>query len=311
LELNISRGKEKTVIGIVGDVKNVDQSVFNNMEGVDKILKVSVLYKLVSREFCRLDTIITIGSVKIGGNNFTSIAGPCAIESLAQMRRTAKFLQNNGVKIMRGGAFKPRTSPYAFKGLGVQGLEIMRDTAHECDLLTVSEVMKISQIDIMMEYVDILQIGARNMKNFSLLEEVGKIDKPVLLKRGESATVEDLLLAAEHIAYGGNKNIILCERGIKTFANYTRNTLDLSVVPILHKLTHLPVIVDPSHATGIRELVLPMALAATAAGAQGLMIEIHPKPEEAKCDGVQSLTFKQFKKLKDSVETIWAAAQQK
>ena len=166
LELNISRGKEKTVIGIVGDVKNVDQSVFNNMEGVDKILKVSVLYKLVSREFCRLDTIITIGSVKIGGNNFTSIAGPCAIESLAQMRRTAKFLQNNGVKIMRGGAFKPRTSPYAFKGLGVQGLEIMRDTAHECDLLTVSEVMKISQIDIMMEYVDILQIGARNMKNF-------------------------------------------------------------------------------------------------------------------------------------------------
>jgi len=296
-ELQTIKGKNKTVIGIIGDTRKLTSFPFYSYPGVVDVLKVSKPYKLASREFRDLPTIIRINDVKIGGQELTLMAGPCAIESEEQIFEIARRTSIAGVKILRGGAFKPRTSPYSFQGLGVSGLKMMSEAAKKYSLLVVTEVMSIEQIDIISPYADILQVGARNMQNFMLLKELGKIKKPIMLKRGLSSTIEELLLSAEYILSGGNKKVILCERGIRTFESYTRNTLDLSAVPAIKDLSHLPVIVDPSHATGRKELVGPMSKAAIAAGADGLIIEVHPNPEEALSDGAQSLDLDCFENL--------------
>lgn len=263
-----------------------------------------VPYKLVSREFQAEDTVIRLGDVTIGGREIQVMAGPCAVESREQALEIAKIVKKGGARIMRGGAYKPRTSPYSFQGLEEKGLEYMAEAGKAAGLLLVSEVMDTRSVGLVANYVDILQIGARNMQNFALLREVAKSDKPVLLKRGLSATIEEWLMAAEYILAGGNRQVILCERGIRTFETYTRNTLDLSAVPILKQLTHLPVIVDPSHGTGKRELVSPMAKAAIAAGADGLIIEVHPRPSEALSDGPQSLEPESFLQLMKELEKL-------
>jgi 3-deoxy-7-phosphoheptulonate synthase len=292
-----SDGKENTVIGCVGDVNidAVDPRQFELIPGVAQVVRISAPYKLSSRTFKREDTIIDAGrGVKIGGNEVVLMAGPCTIESRDQVDAIAPLVKRAGAKVMRGGAFKPRTSPYSFQGMGEEGLRMLHDAAHGHGLLVVSEVMDRNQIPMMIEYVDILQVGARNMQNFDLLKELGKIRKPVLLKRGLSATIEELLLAAEYILAGGNTQVMLCERGIRTFERATRNTLDISAIPVIKSLSHLPVIVDPSHAIGIRDKVPPAARAAVAAGADGLLIEVHNQPERAVCDGAQSLLPEQM-----------------
>ncbi|MCX5779578.1 MAG: 3-deoxy-7-phosphoheptulonate synthase [Firmicutes bacterium] len=284
------RGVKRIVIGAVGDRPINDLRDLQQMPGVEKIVPIMKPYKLVSREGKQEDTVIDIRGVKIGGNSITIIAGPCAVESREQLLTAARQVKAAGGHIIRGGAFKPRTSPYSFQGLEEEGLNILKDASLETGLPVVTEVIDEHSLHLALDYVDLIQIGARNMQNFRLLKAAGQIDKPILLKRGMSATIEEWLMAAEYIMSGGNSRVILCERGIRTFETATRNTLDLSAVPMVKRLSHLPVIVDPSHATGDRGLVLPMSLAAIAAGADGLILEMHPEPAKALSDGPQSLT---------------------
>ena len=302
-DAHISKGADHTVIGAVGR-KVIDKRDIELLDGVKEVIRITSPYKLVSRVFKPEDTIIDIKGIKFGGGNIGMIAGPCTIETYEQMDMTAKILSECGVKVLRGGAFKPRTSPYSFQGLGEEGLKIIRKVADKYDMLVTSEVMEVSQIPLFLKYVDILQVGARNMQNFNLLKSLGEIRKPVLLKRGLSATIEELLMSAEYILAGGNREVILCERGIRTFEPITRNTLDLSAIPVVQKISHLPIFVDPSHATGLRDKVAPMSKAAIAAGADGLIIEVHNSPETAVCDGAQSLYPDQFALLFQELKAL-------
>lgn len=302
-DAHISQGELHTIIGAVGG-KIIDERDIQLLEGVREIIRISTSYKLASRAFQNEDTVINIKDVTIGANEISIIAGPCSVESYEQMDETAAALKKTGVKILRGGAFKPRTSPYSFQGLGEEGLKIMRRVADKHEMLVTSEVMQISQIPMFIKYVDILQVGARNMQNFNLLKELGFINKPVMIKRGLSATIEEWLMAAEYVLSGGNRDVILCERGIRTFEVATRNTLDISAIPVVKQLSHLPVLVDPSHATGLRDKVAPMSRASVAAGADGLIIEVHNNPPKALCDGAQSLYPEQFDKLFNELKII-------
>jgi 3-deoxy-7-phosphoheptulonate synthase len=307
-------GLQRVVIAVLGDVgpqRDHLMSKLNLMPGVESVTPISRPYKLTSRESHPEDTVIELPGTRVGNGTLTIMAGPCSIEGRDMMIETARAVAAAGATILRGGAFKPRTSPYAFQGLGVEGLEYLQEASRETGLPTITEVMEPSQVDVVARHSDILQVGTRNMQNYSLLTAVGKAGKPVMLKRGYGATIEEWLMAAEYIISAGQPNVILCERGIRTFETYTRNTLDLTAVPLLHHLTHLPVIVDPSHATGKRWLVRPMALAAVAAGTDGIMVEVHPQPDEAKSDGEQSLTFDQFtdmamalRKIHEEVKTL-------
>ncbi|MFC2076889.1 3-deoxy-7-phosphoheptulonate synthase [candidate division KSB1 bacterium] len=299
-----SRGVLKTVIGAIGDKRGIDERELAVLPGVEDVIRVTEPYKLASRTFKKENSVIKIGEVEIGGKQVVVMAGPCSVEDRDQIFRIAELVKKAGGTILRGGAFKPRTSPYSFQGLGEEGLKIMRAAADEYGLLTVTEVMDHRQVEIICEYSDILQIGARNNQNFSLLKDVGRTNTPVLLKRGMAATIEDWLMSAEYIMSEGNQEVILCERGIKTFEVYTRNTLDISAIPIIHKLSHLPVIADPSHGTGIRDQVIPMARAAVAAGADGLMVEVHSEPEKALSDGAQSLYPEGFEQMMAEIRTI-------
>jgi len=294
LKAHISQGVDYTVIGVLGQVFPELRDILELLPGVDEVIPVSKPYKLASREFHPQDTIIRINGVAIGGNEIVIMAGPCAVESEEQLMSTAHAVKAAGATVLRGGAFKPRTSPYQFRGLGENGLKILAQAGKENQMPVITEVISPEHVDLVAEYADILQIGARNMQNFILLDEVGKTKKPVLLKRGLSSNIQEWLLAAEYILAQGNEQIILCERGIRTFETYTRNTMDLSAIPIIEKVSHLPIIADPSHATGKWYLVTPLALAAVAAGADGLLIEVHPNPDVALADGPQSLTFDIF-----------------
>jgi 3-deoxy-7-phosphoheptulonate synthase len=302
-DAHISKGDIHTVIGAVGG-KSIDSRDIELLEGVQEIIKITSSYKLVSRTFQPDDTVININGVTIGGDTLAMIAGPCTVETLEQMEETAKALHKIGVKIIRGGAFKPRTSPYSFQGLGEEGLKIIRQVADKYGMIVTSEVMEISQIPLFLKYADILQVGARNMQNFNLLKELGLTNKPIMIKRGLSATIEEWLMSAEYIMAGGNRDVILCERGIRTFEKATRNTLDISAIPVIKKLSHLPIIVDPSHGTGLRDKVAPMSRAAVAAGADGLMIEVHHDPDRALCDGAQSLFPHQYLELVEHLKII-------
>jgi len=302
-DAHISKGEINTVIGAVGG-KVIDKRDIELMDSVREVIKITSSYKLASRMFQREDTVIKIGDTTLGGDELAIIAGPCAVESSEQLETIAEGLNKCGVRFLRGGAFKPRTSPYAFQGLGEEGLKYLRQTADKYNMYVVSEIMEISQIPLLLKYVDILQVGARNMQNFNLLKELGYTNKPVLLKRGLSATIDELLMSAEYIMSGGNREVILCERGIRTFETATRNTLDISAIPVIKKISHLPVIVDPSHGTGLRDKVAPMSRAAVAAGADGITIEVHHCPDEALCDGAQSLYPEQFEKLFNELKLI-------
>ncbi len=302
-ETHLSTGKLHTVIGAVGD-KVIDPRNIELLDGVQEVIKVSSGFKLTSRMFQSEDSIIEVNGVKFGGKYTGIIAGPCTIESYDQMDKTAEALSKSNVKILRGGAFKPRTSPYAFQGLGEEGLKIIRSVADNHGMAVTSEIMDTSQLDLFEKYVDIYQIGARNMQNYNLLKEMGHVNKPIVLKRGLSATFEELLLSAEYILSGGNREVILCERGIRTFEKYTRNTLDLSAIPVIKKLSHLPIIIDPSHGTGLRDKVAPMSRASVAAGCDGLIIEVHYNPEVAICDGAQSLYPEQYDELYKELKQI-------
>ena len=301
---HMSKGEETTVIGVIGDERKVDGANFATLQGVEKVIAILKPYKLASRDFKKKDTTFKVGDVQIGGGTFTVMAGPCAVESLEQTVECAKKVKKAGANILRGGAYKPRTSPYSFQGLGPKGLEILAEARKETGLPIITEVMAVEDVALVAKYADILQIGARNMQNFNLLDACGKQERPVLLKRGLSSTIEEWLLCAEYILSRGNPNVILCERGIRTFEKATRNTLDISAVPVIKKLSHLPIIVDPSHATGIRELVAPLAKAAVAVGADGCLIEVHPHPEKALCDGPQSLTPEMFESLIGELKPI-------
>jgi 3-deoxy-7-phosphoheptulonate synthase len=303
-DVHRSTGSEHTVLGVVGLVEAVDPREFELMDGVQEVVRVSEPYKLTSRTFKQEPTIVTARGVAIGGEHVVMMAGPCTIESEAQLFETARRVARSGARVLRGGAYKPRSSPYAFQGMGIEGLKLLRAAGDENDMATISEVMEISQIETMSQYVDILQVGARNMQNFNLLAALGQIRKPVLLKRGMSATIQEWLLAAEYIMSGGNYEVILCERGIRTFETYTRNTFDISAIPVIHKLSHLPIVGDPSHAVGRRDKVMPLARAAVAAGADGLLIEVHHDPDKAVCDGPQSLYPDQFARLMDELRII-------
>ena len=303
-DVHRSTGVNQTVLGAIGDKRGLDTRILEVLPGVHKVVRITEPFKLSSRTFHPEDTVIQIKDVRIGGEELVMMAGPCSVESREQIRETARLVRQAGAKVLRGGAFKPRTSPYSFQGLGEEGLKYLREAAGENDMLCVSEVMEVSQIPLLVEYVDILQVGARNMQNFSLLRELGKTRKPVLLKRGMAATIEETLMAAEYIMAGGNYQVILCERGIRTFENYTRNTLDISAIPIVKKLSHLPILADPSHATGRRDKVAPMARAAVAAGADGLLVEVHQNPEAALSDGAQSLYPEQFERLMQELAII-------
>jgi 3-deoxy-7-phosphoheptulonate synthase len=303
-DVHRSTGADQTVLGVVGDVASVDPREFELFEGVQEVVRVSEPYKLSSRTFRPENTVVKVNGSVIGGKEVVVMAGPCTIESETQLFETARAVARAGAKVLRGGAYKPRTSPYAFQGMGIEGLKLLRAAGKEFGMGTISEVMEISQIESALEYVDIIQIGARNMQNFNLLSAVGQTRKPVLLKRGMSATIQEWLLAAEYIMAGGNYQVILCERGIRTFETATRNTLDISAIPVIHKLSHLPVIVDPSHATGRRDKVMPMARASVAAGADGLLIEVHVDPDKALCDGPQSLYPEDFVHLMDELRII-------
>ncbi len=302
-DAHISKGADHTVIGAVGR-KVIDKRDIELLDGVKEVIRISSPYKLVSRVFKPDDTIIDVKGIKFGGDHIGMIAGPCTVETYDQMDETAKKLSSYGVRVLRGGAFKPRTSPYAFQGLGEEGLKILREVADKYNMAVTSEVMEVAQIPMFLKYVDILQVGARNMQNFNLLKSLGEVRKPVLLKRGLSATIEEWLMSAEYIMAGGNREVILCERGIRTFEHITRNTLDISAIPVVQKISHLPVVVDPSHATGLRDKVAPMSKASIAAGANGLIIEVHNSPETAICDGAQSLYPEQFKELYDELKAL-------
>ncbi len=302
--IHLSKGVERTIIGAVGDKSRLADLSIEAMLSVDRVINILAPYKLASREFKSENTIIKLGDVTIGGEEIQIMAGPCAIESREQALEIADIVKRSGAKIMRGGAFKPRTSPYAFQGLGEEGLKILREAGEAYGLKIITEVMEPGNVEMVAHYSDILQIGARNMQNFPLLKEVARFDKPILIKRGLSATIEEWIMAAEYVLNGGNDKVMLCERGIRTFETYTRNTLDLSAVVAAKQLTHLPVIVDPSHGTGKWKLVGPMALAAVTAGADGLIVEVHPRPSEALCDGSQSLTEENFNKLLIQIKKI-------
>ncbi len=301
---HLSQGVERTIIGVVGQIFPELRDRFEMLPGVDEVILVSKPYKLSSREFHPLDTIVKVGGVTIGEKEIVVMAGPCAVESEQQLLETAKAVKAAGATILRGGAFKPSTSPYQFRGLGQPGLELLAQVKREVGLLVITEVMSPGEVELVASYADILQIGARNMQNFPLLEEAGKTGKPVMLKRGLSATVQEWLLAAEYILAQGNPQLMLCERGIRTFETHTRNTMDLSAIPVIEKVSHLPVIADPSHGTGKWYLVIPMALAAVAAGADGVMVEVHPHPDSALKDGAQSLTFENFQLLMSQLKPV-------
>jgi 3-deoxy-7-phosphoheptulonate synthase len=303
-EVHISRGERRIILGVIGNVENLVSVPFYAYNGVEEIIRILKPYKLASREFKDFDTTIKVKDIIIGGKEVIVMAGPCVVENEQQIFETAHQVKALGAKILRGGAFKPRTSPYSFQGLGEEGLKLLAQAGKETGLAVVTEVMSVNQIDLIAKYTDIFQVGARNMQNFVLLTELGKTKKPILLKRGMSATIEELLLSAEYILSEGNYEVILCERGIRTFENYTRNTLDLSAIPAIKRLSHLPVIVDPSHATGRWRLVSPMAKAAIAAGADGLLIEVHPDPKSSLSDGAQSLKLDTFAQLMKELRPI-------
>ena len=300
-------GEQRTAVGITGNRGTVESTAFEDLPGVLEVIKVSHPYKLVSREFHPDDTIVSIGGVQVGGTRLAIIAGPCAVESLEQTVTIAREVKARGAHLLRGGAYKPRTSPYAFQGLGEEGLKILAAAREETGLPVVTEALDTSSIDIVAKYADCLQIGARNMQNFELLKAAGRIGKPVLLKRGMSATLEEFLLAAEYVLSEGNPNVVLCERGVRTFSDFTRNTLDLSIVPAVERLSHLPILVDPSHGTGRRHKVTPMSLASIAAGADGVAVEVHHQPERALSDGPQALTPPMFSELMARLAPIAAA----
>jgi len=305
LKAHVSRGMDRTVIGIIGKFDPTLAEQLRSMKGIEDVVRISKSYKLASRDFHPENTVIEVKGIKIGGEDLIIMGGPCAVENAKQIDEIAAIVKAAGGQVLRGGAFKPRTGPYSFQGIGVEGLEMMAEAGRKHNLLTITEVMTPEYVDIVAEYVDILQIGARNMQNFDLLRKVGTTQKPVLLKRGFSATYDELLNAAEYILAGGNPNVMLCERGIRTFETYTRNTLDLNAVPVLHQLSHLPVIVDPSHGTGRRELVETMSKASVAAGADGLIIEMHTDPDNSMTgDGVQSLFPDQFARLLQDLEKL-------
>jgi 3-deoxy-7-phosphoheptulonate synthase len=302
-----STGVRHTVLGGVGPLDDFDPANFEVMEGVKECHRIVSPYKLASRHFKPEGTVIRLGRVEIGGDKITVMAGPCSVESADQIDRAATIVSEAGAQIIRGGAFKPRSSPYSFQGLGEEGLKLMRKAADKHGLLVVSEVMDHTQIPLLLTHSDILQVGARNMQNFNLLRELGRVRKPILLKRGMSATIEELLLSAEYVMSGGNYDVILCERGIRTFETATRNTFDVSAIPVLKKLSHLPVIGDPSHGTGKREYVSPMALAAVAAGADGLIVEVHHDPDRAASDGAQTLRPDQFQEMMRQIRAVASA----
>jgi 3-deoxy-7-phosphoheptulonate synthase len=309
-DIHRSTGAVQTVLGAVGAKPDFDTRDIEMMEGVQEVHRISSPYKLASRPFRPEGSIVQLGKgVGVGGRQVVMMAGPCSVEGAEQIEAIAGLVASQGVRVLRGGAFKPRTSPYSFQGLGQRALEMMRCAADKHNLLVVSEVMDQTQIPMMLNYVDMLQVGARNMQNFNLLKELGKVSKPILLKRGISATLEELLLSAEYIMSGGNYNVVLCERGIRTFESYTRNTLDVSAIPVVHKLSHLPIIADPSHATGRRDKVAPMARAALAAGADGLLVEVHDNPEKALSDGAQALYPAQFEQLMNQLRMIAPAVE--
>ena len=303
LDVHISKGAEVTVLGLIGDTSRVDMELLKSLEMVESVKRVSEPFKQANRKFHPKDTIVQAGHVRIGGGYFAMIAGPCSVESEEQIIAVANDVKDSGASILRGGAFKPRTSPYAFQGMKGEGIRLLLEAKKATGLPIVTEIMNINTLDLFAD-VDIIQVGARNMQNFDLLKELGKTNKPILLKRGLANTLQELLMSAEYIMSEGNEQVILCERGIRTFETATRNTLDLSAVSVLHKLTHLPVVVDPSHATGKADLVAPMAYAATAAGADGIMIEVHNNPACALCDGAQSLTPHQFDEVCHKVRKI-------
>ena len=306
LDVHISRGEVHTVLGIIGDTAKVDTDLLEGLEMVEMVQRVSDPFKKANRKFHPEDSVIDCGGVKIGGGHFAIMAGPCSVESEEQITLVANEVKKAGATILRGGAFKPRTSPYDFQGLKAEGIELLLEAKKQTGMPIITEIMNANHLPLF-EKVDVIQVGARNMQNFELLKELGRTNKPVLLKRGLANSLKELLMSAEYIMAGGNENIMLCERGIRTFETYTRNTLDLSAVPVLKELTHLPVIIDPSHATGKASLVPSMAVAAVAAGADGLMIEVHNDPKKALCDGAQSLTPAQFEKLAKRVEKIRTA----
>ena len=306
LDVHISKGSSHTVIGLVGDTSKIDADLIESLEMVDAVKRISEPFKNANRKFHPDDTVINVGNTSIGGAQFAFIAGPCSVESEEQVMEIAKAVKAAGATMLRGGAFKPRTSPYDFQGLKADGIEILLKAKAATGLPIVTEIMNANHLP-MFEDVDVIQVGARNMQNFELLKELGRTNKTILLKRGLANTLKELLMSAEYIMAGGNENIILCERGIRTFETYTRNTLDLSAVPMLQELTHLPIVIDPSHATGIARLVKPMAMAAAAAGADGLMIEVHNDPAHALCDGPQSLTPDKFAEVTGAVNKVLAA----
>lgn len=306
LKTSLVAGEQSTILGLVGDTSLVDIDMVKAIDIVESIKRIQEPFKKANRKFHPDDTVIDLSGLKIGGRRFTVIAGPCSVESRDQICDIAGKVKNAGAAVLRGGAFKPRTSPYAFQGLRAEGLELLLEAKKETGMPIVTEIMNINHLELF-EAVDIIQVGARNMQNFEMLKELGQTNKPILLKRGLANTIEELLMSAEYIIAAGNKNVILCERGIRTFETYTRNTLDLSAIPLLKELTHLPVFVDPSHATGMSKLVKPMSLAAVAAGADGLIIEVHNDPGAALCDGAQSLTPERFSDVMDSIGRILPA----
>ena len=303
-DVHRSTGAMRTVLGAVGGRRDFDRRLLEVMEGVHEVLRITEPYKLASRTFRPEATVVSIGELRIGGNEVIVMAGPCSAETEEQVEAAAAAVARAGARVFRGGAFKPRSSPYSFQGLGEAGLRMMRAACDRHRLKLVSEVMDVSQIELVDRYADMLQVGARNMQNYTLLRELGRIRTPVLLKRGISATIEEWLLSAEYVLSGGNADVVLCERGIRTFESYTRNTLDISAVPVIHKLSHLPIIADPSHGTGLRDKVAPMARAAVAAGADGLIIEVHPDPDHALSDGAQSVFPAQFERLMAELRII-------
>ena len=306
LSYHLSKGESRTIVGVIGDKKRIGELEMNSLDGVEKTVHITEKYKLVSREFKPENTIIDVRGVPVGGKKLAIMAGPCAVESMEQLQEAASIVKEAGARFLRGGAFKPRTSPYDFQGLAEDGLKMLYEVGRAFDLRIITEIVDVNDVDLIAKYADILQIGARNMQNFRLLQAVGRSDKPVLLKRGLSATITEWLNAAEYIVSAGNEQVMLCERGIRTYETFTRNTLDLSAVAAVKELSHLPIIVDPSHGTGRWQMVRPMARAAVAAGADGLIVEVHPHPEMALSDGDQSLTPKNFRALMDDVKKIAA-----
>ena len=303
-DIHRSTGALRTVIGAVGGNRQADPRLLEVLDGVHEVLRITEPYKLASRTFKPENTVVTVGDVRVGGDEVIVMAGPCSAETEEQVELSAAAVKRAGAKVLRGGAFKPRSSPYSFQGLGAEGLRMLRGAADRHSLKLVSEIMDISQLEVVLRYSDILQVGARNMQNFTLLRELGHARKPILLKRGISATIEEWLLSAEYILAGGNMEVMLCERGIRTFESFTRNTLDISAIPVVKKLSHLPVLVDPSHGTGLRDKVAPMARAAVAAGADGLLIEVHNDPDHALSDGAQTLFPSQFDRLMAELRII-------